>query len=109
MLSEKFKKSDSDQSTIFRIIWFLTQKNFKTLLENNNDTWFSQIKTIAKKGEKPSKDLVWTKSLFEYEFTLAGAVGDGELSATWEDDVFGYVGLAGELSATRISRSVGEE
>ena len=48
-------------------------------------------------------------SLFEYEFTLAGAVGDGELSATWEDDVFGYVGLAGELSATRISRSVGEE
>lgn len=67
MLSEKFKNGDSDQSTIFRIIWFLRQEKFKTLLQDNNDTWFSQIKTISEKDEKTRKELVWTKSEFEYE------------------------------------------
>ncbi len=48
-------------------------------------------------------------SLFAYDFDLSGDVGDGELSGSWDDDIFGYVGVAGELSATRISRSVGAE
>ncbi|MFT5686664.1 MAG: hypothetical protein ACI8RZ_007620 [Myxococcota bacterium] len=48
-------------------------------------------------------------SLFAYDFDMDGDLEDGELSGSWDDDIFGYVGVAGELSATRISRSVGDE
>ena len=48
-------------------------------------------------------------SLFAYDFDLDGDVGGGELSGIWDDEILGYVGVAGELEATRISRSVGKE
>ena len=48
-------------------------------------------------------------SLFAYDFDMDGDVGGGELTGTWDDDILGYVGVAGDLSAVRISRSVGEE
>ena len=48
-------------------------------------------------------------SLFKYDFEMDGDVGEGTLSGSWSDDIFGYVGVAGDLSATRISRSLGDE
>lgn len=44
-------------------------------------------------------------TLFTYDFEAEGNIGDGELEASWADDVEGYAEVAGELSATRISRS----
>lgn len=43
-------------------------------------------------------------TLFTYGFDVSGDIGDGELSATWSDDVYGYAAVEGELTATRVSR-----
>jgi len=47
-------------------------------------------------------------TFFTYSFDVNGEVNDGELSGTWEDEVFGYIALAGELSVSRITRDIGE-
>lgn len=48
-------------------------------------------------------------SLFKYDFEMDGDIGEGILTGSWSDDIFGYVGVSGELSATRISRSLGDD
>jgi len=45
-------------------------------------------------------------SLFSYGFDASGSVADGELSATWSDDVYGYASVEGTLEATRLTRYV---
>ncbi len=44
-------------------------------------------------------DLVW----FESQFSAVGTLGDGELTATWEDNFLGFLDFAGELDLTRVS------
>jgi hypothetical protein len=48
-------------------------------------------------------------SLFKYDFEMDGDIGEGALTGSWSDDIFGYVGVSGELSATRISRSLSDD
>lgn len=45
-------------------------------------------------------DLSW----FSVDFDASGSVGDGALTASWTDDVYGYATVEGTLEATRISR-----
>ena len=47
-------------------------------------------------------------SFFTYSFDVNGDVDDGQLSGTWEDEVLGYIELAGEMSVSRITREIGE-
>ncbi len=44
-------------------------------------------------------------TVLEYEFEIEGEIDDGELSATWSDDVYGYAAIAGELDLVRITRN----
>lgn len=39
-----------------------------------------------------------------FDFDIEGEVDDGDLSATWSDDVYGYAQIAGELDLVRVSR-----
>ena len=46
-------------------------------------------------------DLSW----FEWEFSSEGSIStDGEMELGFDDDVMGYMGVGGELAASRISR-----
>jgi hypothetical protein len=43
-------------------------------------------------------------SFFAYSFDTLGEVADGQLGATWADNILGYADIAGELDLARISR-----
>ena len=51
-------------------------------------------------GGTVALDLSW----FSVDFDASGSIGDGALSASWTDDVYGYATVEGTLEATRISR-----
>lgn len=42
--------------------------------------------------------------IFESQFDATGTLSDGELFATWEDNLLGYIDFLGELELSRISR-----
>lgn len=42
-------------------------------------------------------------SFISYAFEASGTLADGDLEATWADDVYGYADVAGTLSAIRVS------
>jgi len=44
-------------------------------------------------------------AVIQYEFEIEGEIDDGELSATWGDDVYGYADITGELDLIRITRN----
>lgn len=43
-------------------------------------------------------------TLGSFDFDIEGEVDDGELVATWADDVYGYADISGELDLVRVSR-----
>lgn len=46
--------------------------------------------------------------LFESQFDASGTLQDGQLFATWEDSLLGYIDFLGELDLVRISRDTGD-
>ncbi|MCB9780119.1 MAG: hypothetical protein H6742_16250 [Alphaproteobacteria bacterium] len=47
--------------------------------------------------------------IFESQFEAIGELGGGELYATWENSLLGYIDFVGELDLTRISRDTAPE
>ena len=68
------------------------------------DTVLSQVFAFDLDDEDVSGEASLDFDWFAYDFSADGIVGDGELSAEWGDDVFGFATVEGTLEATRISR-----
>jgi hypothetical protein len=47
-------------------------------------------------------------SFIQYGMEADGDVGDGELTATWADNIYGFLDVTGEMSLERITRDAGE-
>lgn len=56
------------------------------------------------KDEELSGQAALDLVIFESQFDATGTLSDGELFATWEDSLLGYIDFLGELELTRISR-----
>ena len=56
-----------------------------------------------------SGDATVDLSIVTQSFDLDGYLSEGVLGGSWDDDIYGYVGVAGELEAERITRSVSGE
>ena len=68
------------------------------------DTEAAQIIDLEVSAGALSGDVDLDLSFLSYGFDAAGTIGDGELEASWTDDVYGYAEVAGSLAATRVSR-----
>lgn len=68
------------------------------------DTEAAQIIELEVSAGALSGDVDLDLSFLSYGFDAAGTIGDGELEASWTDDVYGYAEVAGSLAATRVSR-----
>jgi len=53
-----------------------------------------------------SGEAVADLTFIEYAFEVDGNLVDGEMDASWNDDVYGFMSIDGALNATRVTRSI---
>lgn len=68
------------------------------------DTEAAQDIALEVSAGELSGEVALDLSFFSYGFEASGTVADGEMEASWADDVYGYADVTGSLSATRLSR-----